>query len=245
MDESSNHVGVAAVLRQNLLAMLIAAGATVVVQLGTYFIVGEVAPALLVALLWVVIAAPVFAAGGRSIIDALLRGGAVIDASVVVLIVSASAGPELGPVGAIKIYLIFCSVALAGCSLVLLGRNVTSRHILSVVAVLLILALAAGPFWANGIITSVSAPWRGRIAFGVRACNPVFSTIKCLNVGYGFVWNEKSILYEHTVLGHDVPDQSAGWYVTAGVYGIFAFIVGAIATVRRRAGRRSAWADDG
>ena len=236
MDESDNHVGVASVLRRNALAMLIAAGATVVVQLGTYFIFGgEVALTLLVAFVWVVVAAPVFAAGGRSVIDALLRGGAVIDASVVVLIVSVSAGPALGLVGAIKIYLIFCSVAMAGCSLVLLGRNVTSRHILSAVAVLLILAIAAGPFWTNGIITSASASWRERVAFGVRACNPVFSTIKCLNVGYGFVWNEKPILYEHTVLGHDVADQSARWYVTVGVYGIFAFIVGAIATVRRRA----------
>jgi hypothetical protein len=236
MGESDNHVGVASALRRNALAMLIAAGATVVVQLGTYFIVGEVALALLVAFGWVVIAAPVFAAGGRSVIDALLRGGAVIDASVVVLIVSAAAGPALGPVGAIKIYLIFCSVALAGCSLVLLGRNVISRHILSVVAVLLILVVAAGPFWANGIITSASAPWRERIAFGVRACNPVFSTIKCLNVGYGFVWSEKPILYEHTVLGRDVPDQSAGWYVTVGVYASLAVALGAVVYVRRRAG---------
>ena len=233
MDESDNHVGVATVLRRNALAMLIAAGATVAVQLGTYFIFGEIAMTLLVALGWVVVAASVFAAGGRSVIDALLRGGAVIDASAVVLIVSA-AGPALGPVGAIKIYLIFCSVALAGCSLVLLGRNVISRHILSVVAVSLILVVAAGPFWVNGIITSASAPWRERVAFGVRACNPVFSTIECLDVGYGFVWNERPILYEHTVLGRDVPIRATAWYVTVGVYSVFAFAVGAVTVVRRR-----------
>ncbi len=216
------------------MAILIAAGTTVAVQLGTYFIFGEIVLTLLVALGWVVVAAPVFAAGGRSVIDALLRGGAVIDASAVVLIVSASAGPALGPVGAIEIYLIFCSVALAGCSLVLLGRNVISRHVLSVVAASLILALAAGPFWVNGIITSASPPWRERVAFGVRACNPVFATTECLSDGTTFVWNERPILYEYTVLGRDVPIRATAWYVTVGVYSVFAFAVGAIAAVRRR-----------
>ena len=241
MDESSNHVGVASVLRRNGLAMLIAAGATVAVQLGAYFAAdGAMSPVsaavvtLLVSLLWIVITAPVFAAGGRSVVDGLLRGGAVVDASIVVLIVLVSAGPAVGPVEAIKIYLIFCSVALAGCSLVLLGRNIANRHVLSAVAVLLISVVAAGPFWANGIIMSASPPWRERVAFGVRAANPVFATTECLTDGPAFVWNERPILYEYTVLGRDVPVRAAAWYVTVGVYSIFAFSVGAIAAVRRR-----------
>ncbi len=215
--------------------MLIAAGATVAVQLGTYFVAdGGAGITLLTGLLWIVVAAPVFSAGGRSVIDALLRAGAVIDASVVVLIVLAASGDAIGPVGAIKIYLIFCSVTLAGCSLVLLGRNIASRHVLAAVAVLLMLVVAAGPFWANGIITSSSKPRREHIAFGIRACNPVFSTIECLAAGSGFIWNERPVLYEYTVLGRDIPARSVSWYVTVGMYSIFALTVGAIAAVRRR-----------
>ncbi len=241
MGESSNHVGVASVLRRNGLAMLVAAGATVAVQLGTYFAAsgamdshGATVVTLLVSLLWIVIASPVFAAGGRSAFDSLLRGGAVVDASVAVLIVLVAAGDALRPVGAIKIYLIFCSLTLAGCSLVLLGRDAPGRHVLAAFAVLLMLAVAAGPFWANGIIMSASAPWRERVVFVVRAANPVFATTECLTGRPMFVWNERPILYEYTVLGRDVPVRAAAWYVTVGVYGIFAFAVGAIAAVRRR-----------
>lgn len=220
MGESDNHVGVASALRRNVSAMLIAAGATVAVQLGTYFVasVAMNSPVatvitLLVSLLWIVIAAPVFAAGGRSALDGLIRGGTVVDASAVVLIVLVAGRAAIGTVGAIKIYLIWCSLTLAGCSLVLSGRNAPSRHILAALVVLLMLVVAAGPFWTNGIIMSVSAPWRERVGFVVRAINPVFATTECLAGAPTFIWNERPILYEHTVLGRDVPVRAAAWYV--------------------------------
>ncbi len=252
--ESDNAVGVASgygrlrpdesALRRNASAMLIAAGATMTVQLGTYFAAsgamnspGATVVTLLVSLLWIIIASPVFAAGGRSVLDGLLRGGAVVDAGAVVLVVLAASGALVGTAGAIKIYLIWCSLTLAGCSLVLLGRNIASRHVLAVFAVLLMLVVAAGPFWANGIIMSASSPWRERVGFIVRAANPVFATTECLAGTPRFVWNERYILYEHTVLGRDVPVRAAAWYVTVGGYGIFAVVFGVIAAaVRRRTG---------
>ncbi len=225
--------------------MLIAAGATAAVQLGTYFAASgamnspdATVVTLLVSLLWIVITAPVFAAGGRSALDGLLRGGTVVDASVVILIVLAAGGSSVGTAGAIKIYLIWVSLALAGCSLVLQGRNVATRHIMAAFVVLLMLAVAAGPFWANGIIMSASSPWRERVGFVVRAANPVFAVTECLAGAPRFVWNERSILYEHTVLERDVPVRAAAWYVTAGAYGIFAFTAGSIAAVLRRRRRR-------
>lgn len=245
MRESDNHVGVASVLRRNASAMLIAAGATMTVQLGTYFAAsgamsspGATVVTLLVSLLWIVVTAPVFAAGGRSTLDGLLRGGVVVDAGAVVLVVLAAGGALVGTAGAIKIYLIWCSLALAGCSLVLLGRNAANRHVMAVFAVLLMLAVAAGPFWTNGIIMSASSPWRERVGFIVRAANPVFAITECLAGTPRFVWNERSILYEHTVLGRDVPVRAAAWYVTAGAYSIFAFAAGSIAAVLRRRRRR-------
>lgn len=248
MSESDSHVGVASgcgrlrpdesVLRRNVYAMLIAAVITVAVQLGTYFAASGAVVTLLVSLLWVVIAAPVFAAGGRTVADGLLRGGTVVDAGIVVLIVLVATGPAVGAIGAIKIYLIWCSLALAGCSVAMLGRNVAGRHILAAVAVLLVLAVAAGPFWANGIIMAAEPPRREQIAFGVRAANPVFAVSECLADDVKFVWNERPILYEYTVLGRDAPGVAAAWYVTAGAYGVISLAVGVIAAARRRRERR-------
>ncbi len=230
---SDQSVGVLSVLRANAAAMLVAAGATVAVQLVTFVLAaGTLSPAgavittLLVSLLWVVIAAPVFAAGGRTILDGLLRGGAVLDSSIVVLIVLVTAGGgAVGPLGAVKIYLIWCSLVLAGCSVVFLARRLASRHILAGVVIIILLVVAAGPFWTNTLILSAGPVWQGRIAFVVRAFNPVFATAGCLDDSDAFVWNESPVLYEYTVLGRHVPSGAVAWYFTVGAWAVIAALI--------------------
>ena len=67
-----------------------------------------------------------------------------------------------------------------------------------------LLALAAGPFWANGMILAADPPWRGRLASWSAAASGVYATVGCME-NVGFVWTQCPILYQHTVLSRDVP----------------------------------------
>ena len=227
-------------LRRNLWAMLAAAAATVVVQLGVYAIArGAMTPAVstrvsvLFGLFWVVLAVPIFAAGGARALDGLFRGGPVLDASAVLLIVLAAAG-QITALEAVKIYLLWCGLGLAQIAMVSTAKQARGQQIVAAVAILIVLALAASPFWANGMILAGSQPWRERFSYALMAMNPVFATIRCLPGGVGFVWNEGPILYECTSLSRDVPVPEAPWYVTAAAYGVIAAALAGVTALRRR-----------
>jgi len=220
--------------------MLVAAGATIAVQVGAYAAArAMVAPptaavtALLLGLLWVIIATPIFAAGGAGLWDAVFRGGPVLDASAVMLIVLA-VGKMLSPAGAVKIYLIWCSVGLFECGLVVLARRFESRLLAASLAILIVLAIAAGPFWANGIILAADGPWRGRASLLVTAANPVYATAACLPSRLGFIWHEGPILYDCTVLARDVPKPKADWLATTAGYAAAGGCLFVVALIRRR-----------
>jgi len=228
-------------LRANAGLMLAAAAATVGVQVGAYAAgrawlapSAGVAMGLLAGLLWVILVAPILAAGGPTMLDGLFRAGAVLDASAVLLVVLVLAGRALSPLGAVKVYLIWCSIGLAESALALAARRAENRRLLAVGGILLVLAVAAGPFWSNGVLLAAPAAWRERIALGVVASNPVFATCRAMPAGGGFVWNECPLLYEATVLGRDVPMPRAPWYATAGFYAVGAGAMGAVGLTRRR-----------
>ncbi len=224
---------------RNSRAIISAVVVTVVVEVGAYIIfriipsaVGSVVPALLVSLLWILISSPIFSAGGGTLLDGLIRGGAVADATGVLLIILAVAQKEVTVMGAVKIYLIVCSIVVLESLVVRLGRGGNSRHILAGVIILLMVAVTAGPFWTNGIILSVPRGQGQRIAFFVRAANPVFATTDCLAGQQGFVWNERPVLYDYSVLGRDVPSQPVPWYITCAIYLGLTGAVGVIAAWR-------------
>ena len=229
-------------LRRNAAAILTAVAATVLVQLSVWAFAVRRMPAadaaaltLLASVLWVFIAAPIFAAGGRTGLEGLFRGGSVIDASIVLLVVLAVRGRPLQWMGAVKVYLILAAVGLTQCALVWTAGSARARHVLAAAAVLLVLAVSAGPFWANGAIMAAPGPWRDRIGYAVVAANPVFAFAGCLPKG-SFIWHQKPLLYEFTVLGRDSPMHPAAWYVTVMVYAVLAAAVAA-AAVARRAGK--------
>jgi hypothetical protein len=189
---------------------------------------------LAVSLLWVVLAAPIFAAGGRTPLDGLLRGGAVADASLVVLLVLAAGSPALSLVGALNIYLLWSAVALTECAAVVLARRSWSRRMLSLAAGMAAVLVAGGPFVGNGLLLGLRGGWRQWSAWAVVALNPLLAAFSCLPGGFACVWQERPILYEHTVLGRDVPMPTVGWYVTAVAYALLAAVFGAVAAGRRR-----------
>ena len=250
-------------LRRNLRAVLTAAAITLVVQLGAFcaarkcMLAGraeeianlppEKAAALvarltntadvttaLLSALWIVVAAPIFAAGGRGLADGLLRGGSVADTGAVVLIVLAAGGDAIALSGAVGLYLIWLSIALAESAVVALARRPTSRHVVAAVAAVLVLAISAAPFWANAAVLALRGPWRLWACRAIVAANPVFATSQCLTDQVEFVWNERPILYEHGVLGRDVPRPAVGWHVTAIAYALAAAAAAALAVIRRR-----------
>ena len=228
-------------LGRNIRAVLAAAAITLAVQLGTFYAARESMPAgtadvltALLSALWVIIAAPVFAAGGGGLGDGLIRGGAVADAGAVVLIVLAAAGDAFGFRGALGLYLIWMSIALAESALVCLARRPASRHVVAAVAAGGVLAISAAPFWTNSAVLAARGPWRLWACRVIVAANPVFATSQCLSGEVEFVWNERPILYGHSVLGRDVPRPAVAWYVTASGYALVAAGLAGVGVIRRR-----------
>jgi len=153
-----------------------------------------------------------------------------------VLVVLVVAGDALRPLGAVKIYLLWCAVALAACAVAQQARRADRRGILATAAVAAVLTVSAGPFWTNGMILAADGQGRERGALLVIACNPVYATAGCLADDVKFVWNERRILYEFTVLGRDVPLATARWHVSLAVYAVLAVGLWVAACLRRATG---------
>lgn len=226
--------------RRNLSAMLAAVAATLVVQLGAYAAArAAMAPAaatetgLLVGLLWLILAVPIFTAAGEGIVDGLFRGGPVLDASAVLLIVLVASG-QLTPLSAVEVYLVWCAIGLTECATVLIARRAANRHLVAAATAVMVLAIAASPFWANGVVLAGGRAWRERAGYALVATNPVFATAACLPAELGFVWNERPILYACTVLSRDVPMPDPSWYLTVAGYGLAAAGLAAVTVARRR-----------
>ena len=90
-------------------------------ELVTYII------AVLAGTLWIVIASPIFAAGAPAAGGGLLRGAAVADGGGVLLIVLILATDAVSVWGAVKIYLIWMSVALAESALAAAAVKAATR----------------------------------------------------------------------------------------------------------------------
>jgi len=233
------------VLRRNGVAMLIAIAATAAVQLGVWaWARAALAPpastamALFAAALWTLIAAAVFGAGGPGRLDGLLRAGAVIDASLALLIVLAAADNRLGWGGAAKVYVVLAAAGVALCGVARMGARRRGRCIAAAAAVIVLAGVCAMPLWTGGLVAAAGGAWRARLAWSVVAVNPFFAISGALAEA-GFIWQERPLLYHYGVLGRDVPMPSVAWYVTAMLYAAAAAVAWAVACLiaRRRPDR--------
>ena len=228
-------------------AMAAWAAATVAVQVGTYGValaggapqIPATLAALAVAVLWVAAAAPLAAAATDDTLAALLRGGSVVDASVVLLTVVWAASPAVTLGAAAKTYCVLLAAGLAGIAACRVGRTGSGRLVLAVAAGVVLLALAASPFWIGGAIHGVRGEAAGDIVAAAVYANPFYSITAALAEETGFVWHEAGVMYRITRIGDYSPAPPACWYAAAGIHAcVAAGLAGlGLARHRRRRGR--------
>lgn len=223
---------------------VVAAGAaTVVVELGAY-VVGRAGGAsqrnatlamLAVAAVWVALAAPALAAGGRGWFDALCRGGIVADGSGVALAVLWLAPGPMTLWAALKVYCILAALAMAAVAVVRAGRSDAGRCAIAVAWSTVVMAALAAPFWSNGLIASLQGrPRRLAVAWLVRV-NPFQSILAATRRQLACVWNEEPVMYRLTRVGEYVQGPSVRWYTAAALFAIVAGIFLGVGLLRRPA----------
>ena len=218
--------GVGWLVRTDGPAVLVAATATIIVELGAFALArwrgaGSAAAMLTmlaVSTVWVAMASPTMAAGGQRIISSWLRGGVVADASAVALVVGWLAAPEMTFLAAVKVYCIFAAVCLAGTAVVAIGRTSAGRYALAVtVAVVLMIALAS-PVWLGGPAGYLGPDGRQTLALAAVRANPFFGVTAALSDSGQYVWPEMSVMYGMTALGDSIPLPPVGWRWPVIVY---------------------------
>ena len=227
--------------------MLIAAAATLVVELGVYVSArllgaGPAAAALATlatATVWVALAAPCLAAGAASGVGAVLRGAVAADASCLALLVLwiAARDPETGRtlvplLAVIKIYCTLAALAVAGVAVVRCGRTPAGRNALAVAAAIVFFIILAGPFWAGGLLSVDTPAGRALAARVIVYSNPFYAVTSTLAEQTGFVWHLSPVMYRLTRLGDYVPAPQPPWYAAAVVYACLAAIACGVMLLR-------------
>jgi hypothetical protein len=223
--------GVGGVLRRNGAAMAAGAALTVAVQAGGLWLGAGREPTLsvLVATVWVMLAAPVFAASGTKTIDSLLRAAAVIDAGIVYLLIvwQRVAPATFGDI--VRIYLLWAAIGLCLGLLATIPRRAANRYAAAVAGVVAAMIVAAGPFWASGWLATAQGEAQRALAWWVMAADPL--------VMAGRVWEysafTRPLLYDYSALARDVPPQGPAWYATVLLYAGGALAAGAAAWLWR------------
>ncbi len=207
---------------------------TVAVVLGTYWAAlgggsGRRFAALAAvgsAVLWTALAAPVLAAGAKSWLGALLRGGAVADASLVSLLVLWLLTPSEAP-GAIpfvavwKMYCMLVVVALAGVAFTRLGGSESRRYALGVVAAAVGVMMLATPFWMEGMLQDASYEAAQQMAAVAEWWNPFYSLAAAME----FSWHYAPRMYNITGIGEDIPGPRVYWYTVVVRWGMVAAVL--------------------
>lgn len=230
-------------------AVLAAGAATVIVELGTYFAArgagAAVLPAALATLaasaVWIAIAAPVFAAGARTALGALVRGGIVADASAVTLAVlwCAARDPQtsqscMSVPGALKIYCTFAAVTLTGIAAVRCARTPAGRFSLAVATGLILTAALASPLWVGGLLKNTDGTVQRNIVAGAVYFNPFYSITSAIAGQTHFVWHQASFMYQLTWIGDLAAPPPVPWYASTVIYAPLAGILSGIALLRSK-----------
>lgn len=241
----------ASLLRRNAAALVGGATATLGVILAGSWLAGrseggleaEILVALGGAVVWVGVVAPLLAARGQTLMATLLRGGVVIDAAGVALLVVAGGLAIRGQVGftwidALQAYCVLLAVGLTGIALVSLGRSEVSRFSLAMLSSFAAVAMLATPFWVEGMLQEASAANSYQLAAFATLWNPFFS----LSATVGYSWSHADWMYGISGLGEDVPAPPVYWHSAVVRYALSACAVwaavGGVGLVRRRRRRR-------
>jgi len=186
------------------------------------------------ATVWVALAAPVLAAGRDTPFAAVIRGGAIADASAVLLVVLWLSETGVTFVSAAEVYCVWAAMALAAMALVRMARTSPGRYAVAVgVAALEMLALST-PLWVNGLLAALEGSWReGATAWAVRI-NPFYSILAALAERMHFVWNEAPLMYRLTRIGDYAAPPAVAWYTAVVIYLIVAALACGVSLLRPR-----------
>ena len=215
---------------------------TVAVQLGIFILpqaCGEsarrVIPAsLIIAGVWVALASAIFAAGPRSTISGIFRGGSVADATAVLLVVLWLSAPEVTFLSAVKLYCIYASVALCAIAAARCASSLRFRYLGAVAGAVFLSALQGGLFWLPGLLQLVPADHKVAVAgMGLRA-NPLYGVFSAIADKSGFVWHYAEVMYRITPLGEDIAVPPVQWYEPMVVHLLIAGILAASWMLRAR-----------
>ncbi len=216
-------------LAPDIWAMLGAVVATLAVQWGV-FLTGRwsgvsfrdsTIAMLAVTSLWMAFVPGCFAAGGVNNFSGLLRGGIVADTAAVSLLALWVAGrfggleEGISLLGAVKIYCVYASVALAGIAVVCLARRPVARAALAVGAGCVFVAALASPLWISawvgGTGGSTLVTWAVRI-------NPFYAVSDAVVGEMKFIWDGEGLMYDWSRVGEYAIPSPVGWYETCLLY---------------------------
>jgi len=180
-----------------------------------------------VCVLWTVLAAPAFAASGRTAMGAIFRGGVVADMGLVCLLVLWGLCPQVTFAAALKIYCVLAAVALAGIAATRLARTPAGRYACAVVATTLLLALLASPFWVGGAIHDRPRPAAEWLVEAAVRTNPFYAATAALTETTRFVWHQATVMYRITRIGDYAAAPPLAWLPTVIIYLVAAAVLGA------------------
>jgi len=226
--------------------VLIAAAATLIVELGALafaFAAGaQWRHATLLVLgtsaVWVCIACPALASGGKGGLSAAIRAGIVADASLVALVVLWLAGPYVTLGSVVKVYCTLAALALFSIAAVRCAVSPAGRAAMAVAVSILLMTAMSAPVWTGGILSSDVAS--GAAGAWVVRVSPTYSIASAVPRA-AFIWHEAPVMYRITWVGDSVPAPPVEWYTATILYGGSAFVLSVVAFVR--AGRRRARRD--
>lgn len=228
--------------RHDVWAAVVAGGVTVAVELGVYYgwKAGGAGPrgafhaVLLAMVLWVIVSAGPLAAGGRTALGILLRGGIVADASVVTLAVLWLQTPYLSLLEVLLVYATLAMLAVVSLAAVSTARTAGGRFAMAALAMGVLIVAAASPFWVGGLLQMTHGPLKNAIVTGAVWANPVYAILATLETENAtLVWHQASVMYQITRIGDFAAPPPIPWYASVVVYGIAASVLGALAILRR------------
>jgi hypothetical protein len=233
-------------LRKELAPGLAITAATLVVELGVFFLAWSAGAglrqaalaALMVAAVWTALAAPIFAAGARGALRSLIRAGLVADATFVAMLIiwmwwkGHFQDEQLGEMSfgsVLKAYCTVAAMAVLSAGAVNLPRCVPGRHIAAVVVAVCMMLALASPLWCGGLIASTHGQARSLVADLAVWLNPFYSVTASMIDSLNYVIQQEGLMYQLTLIGDYVAAPSCPWYVATVIYlpvGIILLVIG-------------------
>lgn len=173
---------------------------------------------LVVGVVWIVLAGPTVAAGGKNWVSGLLRAGMIADATGIVLLVLWLVSPDVRFLSALKMYCVFVSLGIACIAAGRLAVTWGGRLVSGVVASVLLFGVLCSPLWIPGVLEQVPSEHRVAVASVAAQINPIYSIFASLADETGFVWHYAPLMYRITTVGEDVAVSAVRWYAAICIY---------------------------